>query len=193
MRTPDERPGFWHFTREFLRDPRAIGAVFPGSPYLARKMANLVPAGDGFVLELGPGLGPVTRALLERGIASRDLILVERSPRMVAQLRHRFPEVEVIEGDAARLRDHLGGRGAARAIVSSLPLRSMPPSVVRGILDQLPGISRAGTVFIQFTYHPRSSCRTIIPKAFTHDGGHFVWRNLPPARVDRFSLRHPPA
>ncbi|MGC9127658.1 MAG: class I SAM-dependent methyltransferase [Acidithiobacillus sp.] len=193
MSTPTSRPGFWHFTREFLRDPRAIGAVFPSSPYLARKMAGLVPAGDGFVLELGPGLGPVTRALLERGVAPADLILVERSPRMVAHLRRRFPGVEVIEGDAARLEDYLGARGTARAIVSSLPLRSMPASVVRQILDQFPGISRPGTVFIQFTYHPRSSCHSIIPQVFEHDGGHFVWRNLPPARVDSFSLRHLPS
>ena len=193
MSTTPSRPGFWHFTREFLRDPRAIGAVFPSSPYLARKMAALVPGGEGLVLELGPGLGPVTRALLERGIAPADLVLVERSPRMVAHLRQRFPGIEIIEGDAARLGDYLHQRGPARAIVSSLPLRSMPSSLVHQILEQFPAIGRAGTVFIQFNYHPRSSCHAMIPQVFEHDGRHFIWRNLPPARVDRFSLRHPDA
>jgi phospholipid N-methyltransferase len=185
MTEMQRRTGFWQFSREFLRDPRGIGALFPSSPFLARRMAGLVPAGNGTVIELGPGLGPVTRALLEGGITKTDLVLVERSLTMVQHLRAQFPGVEVIHGDAAELASLVADRLPARAIVSSLPLRSIPPQVVERILAELPKCAQPGTALIQFTYHPLSSCHGLSPR-FGHNRASFVWRNLPPARVDRF-------
>jgi phospholipid N-methyltransferase len=180
----------WHFTREFLRDPHAIGAVLPSSPFLARRMAAMVPHSPGLVVELGPGMGPVTKALLESGIPPRDLVLVEQAPAMVRHLRQHYPEVEVIEGDAAHLQHLVAHRGPVRAVVSSLPLRSIPKAVVERIFQQLPGISHHGTVFIQFTYHFRSSCRGLPPE-FRRRRVAVVWRNVPPARVDAFIYHAP--
>lgn len=179
----------WHFTREFLRDPQAIGAVLPSSPFLARRMAAMVPDGPGLVIELGPGMGPVTKALLARGIDARDLVLVEQAPSMVRHLRQQFPQLEIIEGDAAQLQEMLAQRGKVRAIVSSLPLRTIPREIVTRIFQQLPGICQQGTVFIQFTYHFRSSCQGL-PAAFRRGRPAMVLRNLPPARVDQFVF-HP--
>ncbi|MBU2753617.1 phosphatidylethanolamine N-methyltransferase [Acidithiobacillus sp. CV18-2] len=185
MNTQQKNTGFWHFTREFFRDPRGIGALFPSSPFLARRMAGLVPSGEGAVVELGPGLGPVTHALLEGGIAKTDLILIERSANMVQHLRQEFPGVEVIHGDAAELATLIGDRLPVRAIVSSLPLRTIPPKIVGRILGEFPKCARRGTAFIQFTYHPLHSCTGLSGK-FTHQRASYVWRNLPPARVDCF-------
>ncbi|MDD5279986.1 methyltransferase domain-containing protein [Acidithiobacillus sp.] len=175
----------WHFTREFLRDPQAIGAVLPSSPFLARRMAAMVPDGPGLVIELGPGMGPVTKALLARGIDASDLVLVEQAPTMVRHLRHQFPQLEVIEGDAARLQEMIAHRGKVRAIVSSLPLRTIPQEIVARIFQQLPAVSQQGTVFIQFTYHFRSSCQGL-PTEFRRGRPAMVLRNLPPARIDQF-------
>ncbi|BBF65608.1 MULTISPECIES: methyltransferase domain-containing protein [Acidithiobacillus] len=180
----------WHFTREFLRDPHAIGAVLPSSPFLARRMATMVPQGSGLVVELGPGMGPVTKALLESGIPPEDLVLVEQAPTMVRHLRQRYPEIEVIEGDAAHIQHLVAHRGPVRAVVSSLPLRSIPKTVVERIFQQLPGISRPGTVFIQFTYHFRTSCQGL-PAEFRRSRVAVVWRNVPPARVDTFIYHSP--
>ena len=180
----------WHFTREFLRDPQTIGAVLPSSPFLARRMAALVPPGPGLVIELGPGMGPVTKALLESGVPAQELVLIEQAPRMVRHLRHRYPEVEVIEGNAASLQYLVAHRGPARAVVSSLPLRSIPKEVVQRIFQQLPQVSTHGTVFIQFTYHFRSSCQGLSPD-FRRERIAVVWRNVPPARVDTFSYHAP--
>lgn len=180
---------FLRFAREFVTHPRSTGAICPSSPYLAQRMAALVPAGPGKVIELGPGMGAVTEALLQRGVKPEDLILVERSTRLASQLKRRFPGVRVIQGDAAHLSDLLGPSARdARAIVSSLPLRSLPAQTVQAILGQLGRIANPGTVFIQFTYHLRSSCRTL-PTAFEAFHGSLVWRNLPPARVDAFRWR----
>ncbi|MBU2828462.1 MAG: class I SAM-dependent methyltransferase [Acidithiobacillus ferriphilus] len=189
-RPPGPMSQAWHFTREFLRDPHAIGAVLPSSPFLARRMAAMVPHGPGLVVELGPGMGPVTKALLESGIPAQDLVLVEQAPAMVRHLRQHYPEVEVIEGDAAHIQHLMAHRGPVRAVVSSLPLRSIPKTVVERIFQQLPGISRHGTVFIQFTYHFRCSCAGL-PPDFRRRRMAVVWRNVPPARVDAFIYHAP--
>ncbi|MBW4047623.1 MAG: phosphatidylethanolamine N-methyltransferase [Proteobacteria bacterium] len=181
--------GYWHFMREFVRNPRQIGAICPSSPFLARRMASLVPAGDGVVVELGPGGGAVTAALLSHGVLARDLVLVERSAALSAHLAKRFPGVRLIQGDAMHLsRFDALQRQPVRAIVSSLPLRSLPRAVVRQILEQVGLVSGPGTVFIQFSYALRGSRQGMAP-GFERDQAHLVWRNLPPARIEAFRFR----
>ncbi|SBP88589.1 Methyltransferase type 11 [Thiomonas delicata] len=181
--------GYWHFMREFVRNPRQIGAICPSSPFLARRMASLVPQGDGVVLELGPGAGAVTAALLNQGVAAQDLVLVERSAALSALLAKRFPGVQLIQGDAMHLsRFDVLRQQPVRAIVSSLPLRSLPRPVVRQILDQVALISDPGTVFIQFSYALRGSYQNLA-HGFERDQAHVVWRNLPPARIEAFCFR----
>ena len=176
--------GYLHFVREFVRHPRQIGAICPSSPVLARRIASLVPPGDGLVLELGPGGGAVTAALLRHGVAAHDLVLLERSAALVAQLSRRFPDVALIHGDAAHLGDYAQLRERPlRAIVSSLPLRSLPRPLVRQILDQIAEVSAPGTRFIQFSYALHDACAAPA-RGFERDDACLVWRNLPPARVD---------
>ena len=69
------------FLRRFLGNPKRTGAVAPSGPILAREMARVVdPQAGGLVVELGPGTGPVTRALLARGVRRDQLLLVEYDP-----------------------------------------------------------------------------------------------------------------
>ncbi|MHB1667031.1 MAG: class I SAM-dependent methyltransferase [Thiomonas sp.] len=180
--------GYWRFMREFVRNPRQIGAICPSSPFLARRMASLVPGGDGVVVELGPGGGAVTAALLNHGVSAQDLVLVERSAALSAHLAKRFPGVHLIQGDAMHLSRFKVLSQPVRAVVSSLPLRSLPRPVVRQILDQVALISGPGTVFIQFSYALRGSYQNMA-HGFERDQAHLVWRNLPPARIEAFRFQ----
>ncbi len=178
-----------NFAREFVKNPRHTGAVCPSSVYLARQMAALVPDGEGKVIELGPGSGPMTQALLQRGIEPDDLILVERTDSFAQHLRQRFPGLNIIHGDACGLSQLLSGiEVPIRAIVSSLPLRSMPSSVVRQISQEINQISQPGTRYIQFTYHLHDNKLPFIGP-FSGSECHIVWRNFPPARVDAFDWK----
>lgn len=139
------------------------------------------------VVELGAGTGVVTEALLARGIPPQRLIAIERSPALANLLRERFPEVRVVCGDAAELGTLLQDAGAeARRVnvVSSLPLRSLPPSQVRAILGEIAQVLRAGGHWIQYTY---ALAQRAVPLGFQRCSSAFVWRNLPPARVDVFA------
>ncbi|WP_179402984.1 class I SAM-dependent methyltransferase [Burkholderia guangdongensis] len=172
------------FLREWLGRPAVVGALCPSSPYLARRMARAVPAGDGLVIELGGGTGAVTRALLDCGVARERLVVIERSPVFAGHLRARFPGVAIVQGDAARLEKLLPPDTPVDAIVSCLPLRSLPRADVTAIVDQCHRLLSSHGVMIQFTYDLRPPGHY----AIGHTGlvtseTCVVWANIPPARV----------
>lgn len=182
------------FLRAWLRDPRGIGAVTPSGAALARLMTSRVGALDGPVIELGPGTGALTRALLARGVPLHRLALVEADPHLADTLGRRYPEANILRMDAAQLGDTepLFGDERACAVVSGLPLLSMPPgqvaAIVQGVFERQ---LRSGGMFYQFTYGPRCP----LPSALLARLGLQAHRvgsallNLPPAAVYCISRR----
>src|SRR3569832_1752480 len=78
------------FIRSWIDKPLRTGAVMPSSKVLARAMARPIdPAATGPVIELGPGTGPVTAALVERGVDPARLVLVEFNTTISRMLRSR--------------------------------------------------------------------------------------------------------
>ncbi|HEX7035283.1 MAG TPA: methyltransferase domain-containing protein [Pseudomonadales bacterium] len=174
----------------WLRSPRQVGALVPSGAHLAFAMAREVPAGDGWVVELGGGTGSITTGLLKSGIEPDRLVVVERDPRLAACLRARFPECRVICGDACRLPQLLadaGVEGPVRAVVSSLPLLSMAPlrraRVMRAVSRALNGQG----VMVQFTYgvHCPVPSRTLARVGARAVRTARIWRNVPPASIWR--------
>ena len=174
-----------HFIRSWIERPLATGAVTPSGRILARTMARYVePKLPGRVVELGPGTGPVTEALVEHGIDPARLILVEFNPRFCALLRARFPTATVLQGDAYRLREMLAGllRQPLAAGVSGLPLFTKPLRVRLRLLRESLSLLRPAAPFVQFTY----AVVPPIPKAVSGvhaEASERIWMNLPPARV----------
>lgn len=176
------------FIKVLRSGPQAVGAACPSSRRLADYMAaQAVRADDGYIVELGGGTGVVTAALLAHGLDPRRLIVVEKSSLLSAHLRGRFPHITVLEGDAAQLATLLGQRAKrVSAVVSSLPLKSLPKTTVRRIGRELETILPKGATFIQFTYSLR--CQAIDwAQDLTCLHSRTIWRNLPPARVNVFS------
>jgi phosphatidylethanolamine/phosphatidyl-N-methylethanolamine N-methyltransferase len=150
------------------------------------------PRGDGPVIEVGPGTGPVTQALIEHGIAEERLVLVEYSAEFVHLLRKRFPKARVIRGDAYALKTTLAGlidRPAA-AVVSSLPLILKPEAQRISILRQAFDLMAPGAPFVQFTYSVVSPV-PLKHGEFTWKASRRIWLNVPPARV--WTYRRGPA
>jgi len=185
------------FLSSWLKSPRHVGAFAPSSDVLAKLLAAQVlePTTDR-VLELGPGTGVVTRALLARGIPPGNLYLIERDPKFCARLRQRFPGVNVIEGDARRLRRLMAKHGIPRmdCVISSLPLLSLGPSTQLTVIREALFLMSPSGHFTQFTYgltspvHPQVRRRlNILPQRIGN-----VWRNLPPAVLWRFQAPETP-
>jgi len=179
----------WLFIREWLDQPAAIGAICPSSQRLAKQMAQNVPRmGTGWVVELGAGTGAVTQALLDYGIDASRLLVIERSSVFVQHLRKRFPHIRVLQGDAMQLDALVSAERPIDAIVSSLPLCSLPKNDAAAIITQWLRALKPGSTLVQYTYHPRGMQRQQL-HGFLLNASALIWTNLPPAWVISFQ-RH---
>lgn len=179
--------GLWLFLREFICHPKSVGASFPSSNKLAQVLAQQIPLqAYKTVVELGGGTGMITAGLLKHGISAEKLVIIERSAALTQHLHNRFPQLQIIQGDAQTLKTLLNPELLPiDTIVSSLPLRSLPNTIVKTIGEQVEQILTPNGLFIQFTYGllnkplaPSPNMRCIFSQ--------YVWWNLPPARVDVF-------
>ena len=179
------------YFRAWLANPLKFGAVAPSGPALASLITSEISADDGPVLELGPGKGVFTRALLDRGVPEDSLILVERRADFANLLNERFPQARVVSMDADELHrlapvfaDHPAG-----AVISGLPLLSMPLEKVRGILSGAFAQMRRDGAFYQFTYMPRCPVahHTLDRMGLRAERIGGALFNLPPAAVYRIT------
>ena len=183
------------FMASWLRSPLQIGALVPSSTVLANCMAaQLDPGTQGTVVELGPGTGTVTRALLARGLEPAQLVIVERDADFCHLLRNRFPGVQVLHADARTLQKTLNHRSIAQptTVVSSLPLLSLDFQAQREILRQCIEVLAPGGSLVQFTYGFRSPIHPVLQRRLRLHGAPVarIMRNLPPAVIWRYQRRH---
>lgn len=181
------------FLRSWFERPLVTGAVTPSGRVLARTMASYVdPRVPGPVIELGPGTGPVTDALVRRGIAQDRLILVEYNPDFCRLLKRRFPKACIVQGDAYDLRETLSGVTDEKAagVISSLPLFTKPLDQRLGLLEAAHNATQLTAPFVQFTYAvvPPIPARS---KDYTANASNRIWLNFPPARVWVYRRRAP--
>ena len=173
------------FLRSWIEKPLHMGAVMPSGRLLARTMAQYVdPHGTGPVIELGPGTGAITNALVEHGVDQKRLVLVEYNPGFCALLRDRYPQAKVVQGDAYRLRDTLWNvLGApAAAVVSGLPLVTKPMLTRMKLVRDAFAAMAPNAPFVQFTYSVVPPIPKSLPGVKT-EASERIWMNLPPARV----------
>ena len=176
--------GNLRFLRALMARPKNVGAIAPSSRGLARAMARQIdPERPGPVLELGPGTGVITEAILARGIAAGRLTLVEYDSDMAGFLASRFEGVDVINGDAFDLARALGRKAEQpfSAIVSGLPLLNFPLARRRHYLEGVCRLLAPGAPLVQFSYGVQPP--VMPPPGYSVMRAALIWANLPPARV----------
>lgn len=173
------------FIRGMMDKPKTVGAIMPTSVHTARRMASVVdPASTLPVLELGPGTGVITRAILERGISPDRIYSIEYSDSFIAHLKGAYPGVHFIHGDAFDLDDTLSHLEDQRfdAAISGLPLLNFPMhqrvKLLESLLDRLP----PGRPVVQFSYGPVSPI-VAQPDRYRIKHFDFIVRNIPPAQI----------
>jgi phosphatidylethanolamine/phosphatidyl-N-methylethanolamine N-methyltransferase len=175
----------FRFFKGWVDKPKAVGSIIPTSSVTARRMASVINPDSGLpVLELGPGTGVITKAILERGVKPQDLYSIEYSEDFVRHLLRDYPGVNFIRGDAFDLDGSLGdNRGLTfDSVISGVPLLNFPVErrvrYVCDLLDRLP----AGRPIVQLTYGPRSPVPPGLGdyKVTRFD---FVIRNIPPTTL----------
>jgi phospholipid N-methyltransferase len=182
------------FFLSWIRNPLRVAAVAPSGAAIAALMTQEITAKTGPVIELGPGTGPFTYALLARGVREQDLTLVEYGSDFARLLQGRFPRARVLWMDAAWLNQYkLFENAPVGAVVSGLGLLTMSPRKVTAILSGAFGYLRPDGAFYQITYGPRCP----VADAVLDDLGlqatciGQTFRNVPPASVYRITRRKP--
>lgn len=181
----------FRFLRRWLKNPKAVGAVVPSGRSLACAMvAGIDLQAPGTVVELGGGTGNITAALLEAGVPTTDIVVIERDPVFAQVISARFPAVRVLQGDAAELRRLLrdAGIGHVKAVISGLPLLSMPDRICLRIISEATQALQEDGVLVQFTYGPASpvSRRILTRLGLQAERINWVVDNIPPASVWRY-------
>jgi len=174
------------FRRRLLTNPRQVSAIAPSSRFLARAMSEGLGPETGRIVEFGAGTGRLTRGMLARGVEPRNLTLFEMDAEFAHFLKGCFPGVTVHVAGAQTAGERVAqGVGA---VVSGLPLLSMPVAVRQSIVEAAFTILKPGAPLVQFTYgrHPPLPDSLIAELGLSVEIGALVLANLPPARVYRF-------
>ncbi|MEM8856505.1 MAG: methyltransferase domain-containing protein [Pseudomonadota bacterium] len=180
MRITDEI----RFLRNWAGHPLKTGAVAPSGQELCRLMARYVEAHrPGVIVELGPGTGAVTQALIDRGVPADRLVLIEYSPDFCELLRKRFPDAHVVEGNAYALGEVIAelGNPPIASVISGLPLFTKPLPERKSLIAEAMRLMGPGAPFIQFSYALVPPVKRSV--GYTLSCTRWVLANLPPARV----------
>jgi phosphatidylethanolamine/phosphatidyl-N-methylethanolamine N-methyltransferase len=173
------------FFKGMMQGPKTVGSIVPTSSITARRMASVVNPQSGLpVLELGPGTGAITKAILANGIEPRNLVAIEYSTDFYQHLLRTYPGVHFINGDAFDLDKTLGVlRGQTfDCVISGIPLLNFPMKARVALLESLLDRMPAGRPVVQISYGPVSP---IIAQPDRYHIQHFdfVVRNIPPAQL----------
>ncbi len=178
------------FLREWFANPQRTGSVAPSSPQLGAAMARWLPRDpESFVLELGPGTGAVTDALLKYGLREDRLIAIEHNPTLAKLLQKKYPRATIIAGDAWQLDALLAELPVpvvtVGAVISSLPLLNFPKEQADALAKKIRVVLEPRGRLVQYSYHLIKN-RSRGADDFRLLASNIVWWNLPPARVHVF-------
>lgn len=177
------------FLREAVARPIQMGALFPSSKQLAKQLVGYIPPNPkGIIVELGAGTGAITDLLLQQSYA-KHVVAIESSTKLARHLQRRFPYLIVHQGDAQEARKLLHTHNQpVHAIMSGLPLRSLPKLMVHRIIKEIEALLPSGGLFIQYTYSLWGKLPVLSSKLNLIICNR-AWCNLPPARIMVFQKK----
>lgn len=180
------------FALNFVKHPRMVGTFAVSSPALVRRLLDGTDWGAvGKAVELGPGVGTITAAMLARMAPAARLLAIEMNRDFVVELGRQLPDprLAVAHGSAADLPLHLHQAGLAGAdlVVSGIPFSTMPPAIRDRTLDAVAGALAPGGSFLVYQYS--ASVLPHLESRFAEVRREREWRNLVPVHV--FRCRQP--
>ena len=180
------------FIKGMISTPKTVGAIMPTSARMASRMASIIDTGSGLpVLELGPGTGVITKAILDKGVAPENLVSVEYSGEFVRHLRGKYPGVNFINGDAFSLAETLESYRGQKfdCVISGIPLLNFPMYQRVSLIESLLDLMAPGRPVVQFSYGPKSPVAKR-PDSYRVEHFDFIVRNIPPAQIWHYRRPH---
>jgi phosphatidylethanolamine/phosphatidyl-N-methylethanolamine N-methyltransferase len=187
--TAKQYPGFASrakiFFRAWLKEPGQISSLVPSSPALTEAIADRDAVRQAnVVVDIGPGTGETSRALLAQMNDSAKLLAIEKSEYLMEPLRMiSDPRVFVIHGDARFLRRHLAALGlpSPDVVVSGIPFSTVPDDIARQLIEEIDLALPSGGTFV--AYQLSKKIEELANPRFGQPTIETVWLNLPPLRI----------
>ncbi|WP_420567767.1 class I SAM-dependent methyltransferase [Thalassovita sp.] len=170
------------FLGQMIRRPTEVVAIAPSSATVARAMTKGLENTTGPIVEIGPGTGSFTKAILDRGVAPERLTLMEMNPVFCQTLREKFPGVTVLNRPAQEIAQI--GLTNINTVISGVPVLARP-QIQREVVGRALRVMAPGGEFVQITYSPNApvSDQMQAELGISVEKRATVWANLPPARV----------
>lgn len=171
--------------KAWIKRPTVVATICPSSPFLTDNLANRDCIREAStIVELGPGSGGTTVALLKQMRPDSRLLAIDKMPAFREALDEIVdPRFTSEIGDAAdlleTLKDHALGR--PDVIVSGIPFSALTPSVAKLIVQSVHEALRPGGTFI--AYQLRSDIEEFARPLFGTASSELIAMNLPPLRV----------
>jgi phospholipid N-methyltransferase len=184
---PDHRLAFF---KGFLDKPKQVGSIIPSSRFMERRIVKTLGLeGVKLVVELGPGTGGTTRAVLRGLDPDAKLLAIEINPGFVELLkRHDDPRLIVHHGSATEIPAILAEHGFEKpeVIFSGIPFSTMPRNLGRAVLESARDALAPGGRFVAYQFRDR--VHTLGVEVFGRANRQLELLNVPPMRVWRWDV-----
>lgn len=168
-----------------IKSFKTSGTITPSSPRLIQRLLSPINFGSArCIVELGPGNGCVTKAILEKLHPDCLLICFELNSAFIEQLELiADPRLRIVNACASSIRQELDKHGieAVDHVVSSLPLALIDADMVDTILCSVGNNLKPGGYFQQYQYTLKNY--SDMKPRFSDVKLRFTLRNVPPAFV----------
>lgn len=174
------------FARNFFRNPKMLGSVIPSSRYLVSELLRDVDWENARVIvELGPGVGTITREILKRMRPDATLLAFEVNDEFVRHLGETIhdPRLRVMHRSGAEVLDALRELrlGKADYALAGIPFSIMTEEDRTAVLRNCHEALRDGGVMLVYQFSGR--VRADLEKLYPRVRRVFEPRNILPARV----------
>lgn len=173
------------FIQEFFKHPLQIGSIIPSSRYLERRIVEAagVAAGE-VIIELGPGTGGVTRAMLQAMPQHAKLLTIEINQKFNRMIRNIEDHRLIAHlGSASDLREIIATYrlDPPNAIVSGIPFSTMSRSTGSQILEIVASLLPPNGRFVayQVNGHVATLCQPFLGPGESS----MEFLNIPPMRI----------
>lgn len=173
------------FLKGWIRSPSGVGSVTPTGKAVAGTMASLIPNDSDLpVLELGPGTGVITEALIERGIKPEKIVSIEYSQDFFHYLKKNFPGVNFLHGDGFKAAEVLSDTPWKQfcGVIGAIPLLNFPKKTRAKLIADCLELVEPGGAFVQLSYGLRPPSPSV-PGKISIEATDWIVKNVPPAKV----------
>lgn len=173
------------FFNGFLRHPQQVGSAIPSSRFLIRRIIDIADVASAqCIVELGPGTGGTTRAILNAMQPDARLLAIEINPDFLSVLQQiQDPRLIIHNGDAYDLMETIAAYQLVPpdVVVSGIPFSNIPTHLGLAIINSIAQILAVGGRFVAYQFRDRVETlgRMVLGPAQVK----LELRNIPPIRI----------